>query len=163
MLSIDKTQKVMVTGATGYVAGWIVKRLLEEGVTIHAPVRDPVSASKLKHLNDLAAKSPGTIKYFKADLLDQGSYAEAMAGCSIVFHTASPFFLYVKDPQKELVDPAQLGTRNVLESANRTASIKRVVLTSSCAAIYGDNADLDNAPNGVFTEEIWNTSSSLTH
>lgn len=163
MLSIDKTQKVMVTGATGYVAGWIVKRLLEEGVTVLAPVRYPDSASKLKHLNDLAAKSPGTLRFFKADLLDQGSYAEAMAGCSIVFHTASPFFLDVKDPQKELVDPAQLGTRNVLETANRTASVRRVVLTSSCAAIYGDNADLDNTPNGVFTEAIWNTSSSLTH
>jgi nucleoside-diphosphate-sugar epimerase len=163
MLSIDKTQKVMVTGATGYVAGWIVKRLLEEGVTVHAPVRDPDSAGKLKHLNDLAAKYPGTIRYFKADLLDHGSYAEAMAGCSIVFHTASPFFLDVKDPQRELVDPAQLGTRNVLETAKHTVSVKRVILTSSCAAIYGDNADLDNTPNGVFTEDIWNTTSSLTH
>ncbi len=48
-----------------------------------------------------------------------------------------------KDPQKELIEPAQLGTRNVLEQANRTESVERVVLTSSCAAIYGDNADLE--------------------
>jgi nucleoside-diphosphate-sugar epimerase len=48
----------------------------------------------------------------------------------------------VVDPQKELVDPAQLGTRNVLQEVNRTHSVERVVLTSSCAAIYGDNADL---------------------
>jgi len=53
------------------------------------------------------------------------------------------------------------GTRNVLEEVNRTPSVKRVVLTSSCAAIYGDNADLKNTPNGIFTEDIWNTSSSL--
>jgi nucleoside-diphosphate-sugar epimerase len=86
-----------------------------------------------------------------------------MAGCRIVFHTASPFKIDVVDPQKELIDPAQLGTRNVLEEVNRTPSVIRVVLTSSCAAIYGDNADLKKTPNGIFTEEIWNTSSSLGH
>jgi len=162
-LEIDKTKPVLVTGATGYVAGWIVKRLLEEGVSVHAAVRNPDDRSKIRHLDELAAKLPGTIRYFKADLLDQGSFAEAMAGCAIVFHTASPFMLNIRDPQKELVDPALLGTRNVLETANRTASVKRVVLTSSCAAIYGDNADIDATPGGVFTEEVWNSSSSLGH
>jgi dihydroflavonol-4-reductase len=163
MVQIDTNAPVMVTGATGYVAGWVVKRLLEEGVTVHAPVRDPGNPEKLKYLDEIAAATPGTIRYFTADLLDEGSYAEAMAGCSVVFHTASPFFLGSRDPQKELVDPARLGTRNVLEEASRTSSVGRVVLTSSCAAIYGDNADLEDAPNGVFTEEIWNTSSSLGH
>lgn len=162
-LEIDKTTPVLVTGATGYVAGWIVKRLLEEGVTVHAAVRNPYDRSKVRHLDELAAKLPGTIRYFKADLLDQGSFAEAMAGCGIVFHTASPFTLNIQDPQKELVDPALLGTRNVLETANRTGSVKRVVLTSSCAAIYGDNADINATPGGVFTEEVWNSSSSLAH
>jgi nucleoside-diphosphate-sugar epimerase len=163
MITIDKEVPVMITGATGYVAGWIVKRLLDEGLTVHAPVRDPRNPEKLKHLNRIAENAPGKIIYFKADLLDQGSYAQAMAGCRIVFHTASPFKMDVADPQKELVDPAQLGTRNVLEEVNRTPSVKRVVLTSSCAAIYGDNADLAKTPNGIFTEEIWNTSSSLDH
>ena len=118
---------------------------------------------KLKYLNEIADKSPGEIKYFKSDLLHEGSYADAMQGCSIVFHTASPFTIDVKDPQKELVDPAVLGTRNVLEEANRSNTVRRVVLTSSCAAIYGDNADCQAAPGGVLTEEVWNTSSSLTH
>ena len=154
---------VMVTGATGYVAGWIVKGLLDRGLTVHAPVRNPSDPDKVKHLDALAAESPGEIRYFEADLLDEGSYAESMVGCETVFHTASPFTSNVSDPQKELVDPAQLGTRNVLEEADRTPSVKRVVLTSSCAAIYGDNADLKNTPNGVFTEEIWNTTSSLEH
>ncbi|QWP79476.1 NAD-dependent epimerase/dehydratase family protein [Lysobacter sp. K5869] len=154
---------MLVTGATGYVAGWIVKRLLEEGTTVHAAVRDPGDRHKVRHLNELAAQSPGTLRYFQADLLQPGSYAEAMDGCGLVFHTASPFTLNITDPQKELVDPAQLGTRNVLETASRTASVKRVVLTSSCAAIYGDNADLDSTATGVFTEDDWNTSSSLNH
>lgn len=163
MLNIDKTKPVLVTGATGYVAGWIVKRLLEEGVTVHATVRNPDDAAKLVHLNRLAAELPGTIHYFKADLLDQGAYAQAMRGCAIVFHTASPFKLDIADPQKDLVDPAVLGTRNVLQTASRTESVRRVVLTSSCAAIYGDSADVQNTPGKVLTEDIWNTSSSLTH
>jgi len=162
-MQIDKTSPVMITGATGYVAGWLVKRLLEEGLSVHAPVRDPADPDKLKYLNEIAALTSGEIRYFKADLLEEGSYGEAMAGCSIVFHTASPFVIDVKDPQRELVDPARLGTRNVLEEVNRTPSVRRVVLTSSCAAIYGDNADLENTPDGIFTEEIWNTSSSLHH
>ena len=61
------------------------------------------------------------------------------------------------------VEPAQRGTRNVLEEANAQPSVRRVVVTSSCAAIYGDNADLEGTPGGVFTEEVWNTSSSLDH
>ncbi len=163
MAFINKEAPVMVTGATGYVAGWLVKKLLDEGYTVHAPVRDPNNPEKLKYLNQLADNAPGSIKYFKADLLDQGSYAEAIQGCELVFHTASPFTVDVKDPVKELIDPAKLGTRNVLEEANKTESVKRVVLTSSCAAIYGDNKDLEHTENGVFTEKHWNSSSSADH
>ena len=162
-LPINKSKPVLVTGATGYVAGYLVKYLLESGVTVHAAVRDPSNKEKLKSLDEIAAKASGKIKYFKTDLLDQGSYAEAMKSCEIVFHTASPFTMDVNDPQKDLVDPAQLGTKNVLEEATRQGSVERVIVTSSCAAIYGDNADLSKVPNGVLTEDVWNTSSSLTH
>lgn len=110
MLQIDKSMPVMVTGATGYVAGWLVRHLLDEGLTVHAPVRDPDNPEKLKYLKAIADEAPGEIRFFKADLLEDGSYAEAMADCQMVFHTASPFFIDVKDPQKELVDPAQLGS-----------------------------------------------------
>jgi dihydroflavonol-4-reductase len=163
MENIDTSSPVLVTGATGYVAGWIVKGLLEAGVTVHAAVRDPDKTEKIQNLQRMADAGPGTVRFFKTDLLEDGSYGEAMAGCSIVFHTASPFTSNFTDPQKELVDPALLGTRNVLEEANRTESVKRVVLTSSCAAIYGDNTDVAKAPGGVLTEELWNASSSLTH
>ena len=86
----------MVTGATGYVAGWIVKKLLDEGLTVHAPVRNPDNIESLKYLDALASKSKGQIKYFKADLLKEGSYDEAMKDCELVFHTASPFINTVK-------------------------------------------------------------------
>jgi len=163
MKQIDKTKPVLVTGATGYVASWLVKKLLEAGLTVHAAVRNPDKVEKVAHLNALAEKSSGSIKYFKTDLLQQDSYQEAMQGCELVYHTASPFTTDVKDPQKDLVDPAVLGTQNVLQSANKVASVKRVVVTSSCAAIYTDALDCAKAPNGILTEDIWNTSSSLKY
>lgn len=162
-LEIDRNNPVCVTGATGYVAGWIVKRLLDEGLTVHATVRDPNNDQKLAHLREAAAKAPGTLKFFAADLLQAGSFHEAVAGCGVVFHTASPFQITVEDPQKDLVDPAVQGTRNLLDAVEASPSVTRVVLTSSCAAIYGDNADLQQTPRGVFDEEVWNTSSSLEH
>lgn len=160
---IDQSKPVLVTGATGYVAGRLVEKLLKEGRTVHAAVRTPDNKDKTKYLDELAAKLPGTIKYFKADLLDEGSFDEGMKDCELVFHTASPFVRSVKDPQKDLVDPAKKGTRNVLETANRTESVKRVVVTSSCAAIYGDGKDVLSMPNQELKEDLWNESSSLEH
>jgi len=162
-LAIPTELPVLVTGASGYVAGWLVKRLVQAGVTVHAAVRDPQDTRKLAHLKAMADAGPGTIRFFAADLLQPGSYAKAMAGCAVVFHTASPFTTSVKDPQRELIDPALLGTRNVLEEAARSASVRRVVLTSSCAAIYTDAADCADAPGGVLTEAVWNTTASLEH
>jgi nucleoside-diphosphate-sugar epimerase len=163
MTNIDKTKPVLVTGATGYVAGWLVKKLLEEGLTVHAAVRTPDNKAKVAHLDAIAAASPGTIKYFESDLLVPGSYAEAMAGCELVYHTASPFVTDVEDPQRDLIDPALKGTENVLATATQTPTVKRVVVTSSCAAIYSDASDTQRAPKGMLTEEVWNTTSSLTY
>lgn len=163
MTSIDLSKPVLVTGATGFVAGWIVKKLLEKGMTVHAAVRDPENAKKTNHLRDLAKDTPGKILFFKSDLLDEGSYEDAMKDCELVFHTASPFTSNYKDPQKDLIDPAVNGTRNVLEQANRTASVKRVVVTSSCAAIYTDASEVAQTSKGMLTEEIWNTTASLDY
>jgi dihydroflavonol-4-reductase len=163
MTTFPTDAPVLVTGATGYVAGWLVKELLDAGRTVHAAVRDPDDTRKTTHLQDVAATSPGTLRFFKADLLNEGSYAQAMAGCATVFHTASPFTVSVRDPQRELIDPAVKGTRNVLEEAARTPDVKRVVVTSSCAAIYTDAIDCAKAPGGVLTEDIWNTTASLDY
>lgn len=162
-MKISTDAPVLVTGATGYVAGWLVKDLLEAGVTVHAAVRNPDATDKLAHLIRIADETPGSLRFFKADLLQPGSYEEAMRGCAVVFHTASPFTIDVKDPQKELIDPAVMGTRNVLETAAETPSVQRVVVTSSCAAIYTDAIDCEKAPGGVLTEDIWNTTASLSY
>lgn len=159
-LNIKPNQKVMITGATGYVAGWIVKELLEKGLTVHAPIRNIKDTKKFQHLLDLEKTSAGAIKFFEADLLVDGSYKEAMEGCEIVFHTASPFKLNVDNAQKELIEPALMGTRNVLDQVNQTPSVKKVVLTSSCVAVSGDNTDVSKTKNGRFTEDDWNETSS---
>ena len=163
MTNIDKSKPVMISGATGYVAGWIVKELLDNGITVHAPVRNPNDTEKLKYLKSLADNSPGTLKFFEADLLKEGSYLEAMQDCELVFHTASPFINKVKDPQKDLIDPALMGTKNILDSVNKTNTVKRVVLTSSVVAIYGDAKDLLELPNQTANENNWNTTSTLNH
>ena len=113
------SQPVLVTGATGFVAGWLVKRLLDNGYTVHAAVRDPSDTEKLRYLDQIAAAAPGSIRYFKSDLMADGTYADGMQDCSVVFHTASPFKLGVNDPQKQLIEPALLGTRNILLQATR--------------------------------------------
>ena len=164
MREIDKREPVLVTGGTGYVASWIIKKLLEQGSVVNATVRDPANIQKVGHLTALAEASDGQLKLFKSDLLDSGSFDEAMRGCELVIHTASPFFVTgIKDPQEQLIRPAREGTRNVLESANRTSTVKRVVLTSSVVAVYGDNADIALAPGGAFSETEWNVTSSNAH
>ena len=159
---VNTTSPVLVTGATGYIAGWLVKQLIDSGVTVHAGVRDPTNMTKVKHLLDMAKTAPGDVKLFKSDLLIDGSYKDAMQGCEIVFHTASPFILKYEDPQKQLVDPAVNGTKNILHEACNTPTVNRVVLTSSCAAVYGGLEDVASAPGGVLTEDCWNERSSLT-
>jgi len=159
---IDTGKPVLVTGASGYVASWIVRYLLEDGRTVRATVRNPDKASGLEHLRALADAHPGRLTLHKADLLDEGSYAEAMDGCELVIHTASPFLLgHVRDPEAQLVRPALEGTRNVLGSVNATPSVKRVVLTSSVVAIHGDNIEMKGRT--AFTEDDWNTTSTVDH
>lgn len=162
-MEIDKNKPVLVTGATGYVAGRLIEKLLSEGITVHAAVRDPENIVKIQPLLDLEANLPGKLVFFKSDLLEDRSYDNAVEGCELVFHTASPFVRNVKDPQRDLIDPALKGTRNVLNAVNRSKSVKRVVVTSSCAAIYGDAIDLLDYPDQTLTEAVWNTTSSLTH
>jgi len=155
---------VMVTGANGYVASWVVKQLLDNGNTVHATVRSPEDKNKVGHLEALANDSSGTLKLFKADLLDAEAFDAPMQGCEIVIHTASPFVARdITDAENQLLKPAKQGTQHVLDAVNRTASVKRVVLTSSVAAVYGDAIDLKNTGKSTFDESDWNTSSSATH
>lgn len=155
---------VLVTGASGYIAGWIVRYLLEEGHTVHATVRDTSREQSVRHLLDIAARAPGSLKLFNADLLEPGSFDKAARGCDVAMHTASPFIIEgFTDAHEALVRPAVEGTRNVLEAVNRTSTIKRVVLTSSVASIYGDALDFVRSGKRALDENDWNTTSSVSH
>lgn len=155
---------VLVTGANGYIASWLVRKLLESGHQVHATVRNPGDKAKVGHLLKLGVEFPGKLELFKADLLQEASFDEAMKGCEIVFHTASPFIARnISDPEKQLIRPALEGTRNVLSSANRTGSVAKVVLTSSIAAVYGDALDIKKTDRNAFDENDWNETSSLKY
>lgn len=162
-MATDQHLTVVLTGGTGYIGAWVAHDLLQRGHTVRLTVRDPGRSDKVDPIRRLAEEQAGSLEVYQADLLEEGSFDEAADGADAVIHTASPFILDVTDAQKELVDPAVRGTRNVLEAATRSGSVRRVVVTSSAAAVYGDNADMADRGVSAFTEEHYNTSSSLRH
>jgi len=159
---MNNNQTILVTGGSGYIASWVICYLLEEGFHVRATVRDKSNQYKIEHLNDWEKQYPDSFEIFESDLLVDGSFDASVDGCDIVMHTASPFLMGgIKDPQKQLVDPALKGTRNVLNSVNRFSKVKRVVLTSSIAAIYGNAKEALLLPNNTYNESHWNTLSNL--
>ncbi|RWR73831.1 Cinnamoyl-CoA reductase 2 [Cinnamomum micranthum f. kanehirae] len=124
--------KVCVTGAGGYVASWLVKFLLSKEYIVHGTVREPAD-EKNAHLMKLD-KAADKLQLFKASLQDYGSLLAAIKGCSGVFHVACP----VPSGPTELVEPAVVGTQNVLRACSE-AGIKRLVVVSSVAAAMNPN------------------------
>jgi nucleoside-diphosphate-sugar epimerase len=164
MTNLATQAPVLVTGASGYIASWVIQKLLTKGYTVHATVRDLNKTQSFAHLSKIADSSAGTLKLFKANLLEPNSFKEAMQGCEIVFHMASPFVVTnYKDAVKDIIEPAVLGTENVLNTVNETESVKRVIVTSSIASTYGDAIDILKTDHNTFDESHWNTSSSETH
>ncbi|KAL5726162.1 Tetraketide alpha-pyrone reductase 2 [Ranunculus cassubicifolius] len=124
-----------VTGGTGFIASYIVKELLEKGHNVRATVRDPGDMEKVGFLLEMKGAKE-RLKLVKADLLQDGSFDEAVKGVDGVFHTASPVIVpYDNNIKETLIDPCINGTANVLKSCSKSSSVKRVVLTSSCSAI----------------------------
>ncbi|KAL5995265.1 hypothetical protein ACLOJK_025323 [Asimina triloba] len=142
---------VCVTGASGYIASWLVKLLLQRGYSVKASVRDPNDPKKTEHLLALEGAKE-RLHLFKANLLEEGAFDAIVDGCEGVFHTASPFYHNVTDPQAELIDPALKGTLNVLGSCAKASSVKRVVVTSSMAAVFNNRKP--RTPN-VVVDETW--------
>lgn len=149
------THSVFVSGATGFIASHTIRQLLAEGHRVRASVRSLKKQAEQAYLREL----PGAerLELVEADLTTPGSFDPHVQGCDVVLHMASPYALDAKDPQKDLVDPAVLGTRTMLEACAKAPSVKRVVLTSSMAAIT-DEPDSDK----VLTEADWNDKSTLT-
>jgi dihydroflavonol-4-reductase len=144
-----------ITGLTGFIAAHTAALLLARGYDVRGTVR---SVSKVTE-NAMIMALPGAserLELFEADLLSEGAFDAAVLGAACVFHMASPYSLEFKNAQRDLVDPAVRGTLNVLRACARAPTVKRVVLTSSMAAVTDE-------PDGrVLTEADWNTKSSLT-
>ncbi|KAK8702709.1 hypothetical protein V6N13_021050 [Hibiscus sabdariffa] len=142
---------VCVTGASGFIASWLVKLLLQRGYTVRATVRDPNDPKKTEHLLSLDGAKE-RLHLFKAELLDEGCFDSIVDGCRGVFHTASPVIVSATDPQAEIIDPAVKGTLNVLKSCVKVPSIKRVVLTASTSSVLYNGKPL--TPD-VVADETW--------
>ncbi|GMH26225.1 hypothetical protein Nepgr_028068 [Nepenthes gracilis] len=130
-----------VTGGTGFLASHLVKSLLEKGHTVRTTVRNPGDMEKVGFLWEMKGAKE-RLKIMKADLIEEGSFDEAIRGVDGVFHAASPV-LVPRDENihKTLVEPCVKGTMNVLNACMRAVSVKRIVMTSSCSAIrYRDDA-----------------------
>lgn len=155
-LALATNQPVCVTGVSGFIGSQLCADLLARGYPVRGTVRNASDTERHRVLLELPGAAE-RLELISADLLDPGSFDAAVAGCEYILHTASPYVITVKDPQRELVDPAVQGTLAVLEAAARLSGIKRVVLTSSMAAVT-DEPD----SNHTLTEDDWNEKSSLT-
>ncbi|CAN6269393.1 unnamed protein product [Urochloa humidicola] len=133
----EKKRTACVTGGSGYIASALVKMLLEKGYSVKTTVRNPEDTAKNSHLKDLQALGP--LEVFRADLEEEGSFDEAVAGCDYAFLVAAPVNLYAKDPE--------------------AGTVKRVILTSSAAAVSSRPLQGDGH---VLDEDSWSDVDYLT-
>jgi dihydroflavonol-4-reductase len=145
---------ILVSGATGFIAGHTIEKLLAQGHDVVATVRNANDTAKTAYLMAM----PGATAHLtlvSAQLTSPNPF-DAYVDVDIIMHMASPYVMNVKDPQRDLVDPAVEGTLSMLRAAAKSPRVKRVVLTSSMAAITDE-------PDGrVLTEADWNSKSTLT-
>jgi len=147
--------KVLVTGATGFIALHCIQQLLDQGYQVKGTVR---SITKKNEVIDSMKKNslhPENLTIVYADLLKDEGWNEAVEGCRYVLHVASPFVLEEPNHEDDLIKPAVDGTLRVL-NACKDNRVEKVVLTSSFAAIgYGNDEK-------IFDETDWsNTDSTI--
>ncbi|KAI5794445.1 hypothetical protein DFH27DRAFT_566534 [Peziza echinospora] len=148
--------RVLLTGASGFIATHVLDILLKRGYSVRGTVRSQDKADKL-----LAAHKEHQDKLdfvIVEDIAQPGAFDKAVVSeppFDYILHTASPFHFKVTDVQKDLLDPAVQGTSGILVSAKKFApTVKRVVITSSFASII--DANKGNWPEKTYTEEDWN-------
>ena len=127
---------VLVTGGSGFVGSYVVAQLLEAGHTVRTTVRSLKREDDVRAMVQTAGIDPeNRLSFFAASLERDEGWAEAIAGCDYVHHVASPIPPVAHKTEDEVIIPARDGVLRVLK-ASRDAKVKRVVLTSTCGAIY---------------------------
>jgi len=129
---------VLVTGGAGFLGTHCILRLLADGYRVRTTVRSLSREQQVREMLRRGGAEPGErVEFVAADLMSEAGWADAVAGCTYVLHVASPFPVTQPRDENELIRPAREGTLRVLKAA-RDAVVKRLVLTSSFAAIgYG--------------------------
>ena len=147
MNAIKPPGPVLVTGGSGYIAGYVIRQLVAGGWQVHTTVRSPARENAVRAV---LAVDDTRLRFFTADLHADAGWAEAVAGCRHVLHLASPLPAGVPGHADELIVPARDGTLRVLRAA-RAAGVQRFVMTSSVAAVaYGRGRGVHH-----FTEADW--------
>ncbi|WFD40493.1 uncharacterized protein MJAP1_003479 [Malassezia japonica] len=142
---------VLVTGGTGYVASHVILQLLRDGYHVRTTVRSLTKSDTVREMIKKGGVEPGDrLTFVQADLESDSGWKDATSGAKYVLHVASPFPLGDPKDENELIIPAREGTLRVLRNA-RDAGVKRVVVTSSFAAIGFGHGQKDITMN----EEIW--------
>jgi nucleoside-diphosphate-sugar epimerase len=144
--------KVLVTGASGFIAKHCIAELLRRGFAVKGSLRDLSRADEVRTSVGHAGADAGRVEFMPADLLRDEGWERAMEGCTYVLHVASPFPLAEPKKPEDVIRPAREGALRVLAAATRTG-VKRVVMTSSIVAV---TLPWPEAPLGhVFTEADW--------
>ncbi len=148
---------VLVTGGSGFIGAHCILRLLDGGYRVRTTVRSLQREADVRAMLKAGGAEPGEALSFAAtDLMSDAGWPEAVAGCDYLLHVASPFPASAPKLEDELIVPAREGALRVLRAA-RDAGVKRVVLTSSFAAI-GYGVKITDRP---FTEENWTDPSGM--
>lgn len=142
---------VLVTGGSGFVGSHCLVALLRDGYRVRTTLRSLARVEEVRAMVRAGGVEPDDrLTFAEADLTQDAGWPEAVAGCAYVLHVASPFPLSVPKDPDELIIPARDGALRVLRAA-RAAGVRRVVLTSSYAAIGYGHAPTERP----FTEEDW--------
>src|SRR5678815_3873168 len=136
--SNNQSGTVLVTGGSGFIGAHCILKLLEAGYRVRTTVRSLKREAEVRSMLKIGGVDAGeALSFFAADLSADAGWQEAVNGCEYVMHVASPFPTDAPKDEDELTRPAREGTLRVLRAA-RQAGVRRVVLTSSFAAVaYG--------------------------